>query len=795
MDFKNIPVDRHPAYTWLWNTAATREIIKKQIDEMFDAGIRAFYILGEPERFRPTVRRTHLSPEYLSNEYIDLVYYAFEVAKKKGMYTWLYNEGGYPSGTACGKILDLRPDLIQRNVVAKEYTLKASVPYKKSSETLVSFRNGVRLNEGDTFSEDAQITDFCNSPASTTIQSDIARKENVELFLKLTHDAFKVRFGEAMGRDVTMMFDDEAHMGQWSDGLDSIFLDKYGYDLLDYLPYVIDSPEYPPKTDKQRRAKIDYIMLCGELVCNNYFGKMKDWLNKNGMLSVGHLDLDHCAAQSRIRKYGNSLKLLRQFDVPGIDAIWSQISYPDENGVCCHDRFRQANEFFPRLASSAANQQGHSRALSESFAVYGSHVTPEEMRYVVNYQAVRGISLYNFMAVSLDRKSTLCYQFRPNFIPENTGMDTLGEINEYTARISHILQSSRPDITTALYYPQRTILASGEFEAEATSSYMNLGNMLERAGVSFDIIDEELVLEGEVCDGALVCDYVTYKNILVPAGAYELPEVLEKLSHVGKEINPCIKRKNEKIIARKLLFEDDDEGYFIVNTDGKTIEDTVTVVSELTPYEIDLNSGEIYKLPFERNDGEITFEVNLLRGEAMMVFLSAKELETAERIMPGEATELTFVRAYINREYSVEDGPQNAYFSDGERPMGLGKWDKHFSGEVTYIFRADNIVDGDYILDLGEVRYFARFWVNEKKAEDKIMPPYRICLNGLRQGDEIKVRIANTIANVCHDAALFEKAPDYYVGPYHKHMVIAEKEAPAGGLLGNVRLLKPRKYS
>ena len=71
---------------------------------MFDSGIRAFYVLGEPNEFRPFTRRTFLQPEYLSEEYVDLVHYAFSYAKEKGMYTWLYNEGGFPSGMVCGKI-------------------------------------------------------------------------------------------------------------------------------------------------------------------------------------------------------------------------------------------------------------------------------------------------------------------------------------------------------------------------------------------------------------------------------------------------------------------------------------------------------------------------------------------------------------------------------------------------------------------------------------------------------------------------------------------------------------------
>ena len=50
MDFKNISPEYYPAYTWLWNTTATKEKIEEQIDEMYAAGIRAFYALGEDGR-------------------------------------------------------------------------------------------------------------------------------------------------------------------------------------------------------------------------------------------------------------------------------------------------------------------------------------------------------------------------------------------------------------------------------------------------------------------------------------------------------------------------------------------------------------------------------------------------------------------------------------------------------------------------------------------------------------------------------------------------------------------------
>ena len=53
MDFKNIPSFAQPAFSWLWNTKITKDEIIKQIDEMYDFGVRSFYILAEPKEFRP----------------------------------------------------------------------------------------------------------------------------------------------------------------------------------------------------------------------------------------------------------------------------------------------------------------------------------------------------------------------------------------------------------------------------------------------------------------------------------------------------------------------------------------------------------------------------------------------------------------------------------------------------------------------------------------------------------------------------------------------------------------------
>ena len=121
---------------------------------MYKNGIRAMYVLGEPEHFRPNIRATHLSPAYLSEEYIELLFYAFEKAKEKGMCVWLYNEGGFPSGSACGLVTEKYPELMYKNIAVSKLSLKKGDVYrarqkkciaKPSNET--KQRNNVKFKE------------------------------------------------------------------------------------------------------------------------------------------------------------------------------------------------------------------------------------------------------------------------------------------------------------------------------------------------------------------------------------------------------------------------------------------------------------------------------------------------------------------------------------------------------------------------------------------------------------------------------------------------------------------------
>lgn len=100
----NPPRDLSVVYSWVWNDKLDKDTIKRQLEEFADAGIYALYVIPEPPNFRPRSLKTYLEPEYMSDEFLVYYRYAVECAEKLGIALWLYDEGGWPSGGACGLV-------------------------------------------------------------------------------------------------------------------------------------------------------------------------------------------------------------------------------------------------------------------------------------------------------------------------------------------------------------------------------------------------------------------------------------------------------------------------------------------------------------------------------------------------------------------------------------------------------------------------------------------------------------------------------------------------------------------
>ena len=223
--------------------------------------------------------------------------------------------------------------------------------------------------------------------------------------------------------------------------------------------------------------------------------------------------------------------------MPGIDVIWEQIRYPYGGRLPLDDETLGIG-FFTRLAPSAARQAGRNLAMSETFSIYGDGVTPDEIKFVINYQAIRGINTFNFLTLPYGKSRCGALMMRLAFTPEKPGFYNLKHINEYYARLSYLLRLGKAECDTALYHPCRDYAASPQDSDRASESYKRLGTELEERGIYFDIIDDYAILEAcDTGDGLVIGDAV-YRHIAVPENKYMPKDVKSKIApYIGEGVS------------------------------------------------------------------------------------------------------------------------------------------------------------------------------------------------------------------------------------------------------------------
>ena len=536
--FQNADTPFQPAYAWIWNDQIESAELRRRLDGLRRAGIRTVYVLPEPKNFRPERIRTFLEPDYLTDEFMRLVREAAEYALSIGMNVWMYDEGGWPSGGACGRTVEKHPRMIRKALCAREETLPAETAYVLKANDVAAFtaENGAlrRVKPGERFPEKRTLTVYGvrlgEGWTTDSLQDGIG-----EAFVRETHERYAKFLGDLFPR-VPFMFTDEPGTGSfpWPDGFAEKFLSRFGYDLRDHLPALFNLSEDASGMDA--RAREDYRALQGELFRANYMKPIHDWCRRNGVRFTGHLDIDHMTDGCMAHGYGTVLQQLREFDVPGVDVIWRQIDIPKDGKPACYE----GNGFFERFASSAAAQTGGTLAVTESFGVYGASLTGKLARFVILHQLARGVNVFNFMCLSYTPKNALALVERPEYVEEMPGFFHLRGLNDFTARASWLMQLGAPAARAALYFPARDIWVGGTRAKNAIDGFERLGQALERAQVDFDILDEE-GLRMAVRDGnALTLELARYETVLVPRGATLSDALREKLRGVDAPVKPVV---------------------------------------------------------------------------------------------------------------------------------------------------------------------------------------------------------------------------------------------------------------
>ncbi|MBR2950970.1 MAG: hypothetical protein IKC46_14130 [Lachnospiraceae bacterium] len=779
--------ENNVVYAWFWNSPVTKELIDRQLEEASAAGIGGMYIAPLPKDFRPDTMRTFLDPEYLTPAFFELVRYAVEKGLELGMEIWLYDEGGWPSGGACGHTMRENSETGMDILTSKSVSLHAGEQYRCVDPVLAVFDRKKRLPDVFCAKEDMEITAFYTKNVVDGVnRTDGTNASVTDTFIANTYQKYKDCLGDLFGKKVSMIFTDEpgVFLTIIPKGFFERFRKTYGYDVKDYLYALVDISA--AGTREEYQARIDYGKLVGAYFKENFCERLAKWCNRNEILFGGHLDLDHIPDGAMERGYHSHVDVLRAFDIPGIDVIWEQIRYPYGGRV----PVPEGSVFFPRIAASAARQTGKNLALTETFGVFGDSITPDEMRYVANYQAIRGINVFNFMLMTSGRSRAGALVERPVFCAEKPGFFHLEHINCYFARLSYLTRVGRSEIDTALYYPANDFWVDTYKRQNAVLAYNESGKRLEEQNIAFDIIDDAGILEAEETAEGLKLGNAIYRHIVVPTCHFMPETVRRKIKPWIGEGTPILELKTAGL---HLMSRNLEKGilYFVYNQEEKTAVEKLSFGKGMKVYRLELLTGDMYL-----EEDPVTVE--LLCGD-MVVFLVTEEMYPAYPAACRETEYAVEVKEFLPvccRKFQVTRDGISSIPVEGD-VEALVTTD--FSGEITYrgYYRLPSIPKAGerYRIVLEDTTVSVGIAIAGQKIATAGMSPVwaELPTEKLDQYGEIEITVANTAANeILAQKQVLHSLPAAELGPYYPKMYPIEAARP-GLTLGKVWIEKRKQ--
>jgi|GEM_PF-1155809 len=333
----------NPGIFWFWNQNPTPSGIKRQLRLMQKAGFRGVYLHPMPDRFRKSDFFQGMTYAYLGKKYFQLLRIVAAECQKLGLTMMLYDEGGWPSGSVLGTLVQAHP----------ECRAKFIVRGKSGYET------------------------------QTVECPDLLSAHTTRIFIEMVHERYAAMVGDEFGKTIRGLFTDEpfwecqpgGHRIQITDELPKLFRRMHHVTFTDILPLLFEDAPSGPATETARRQ---YAETCTRLFAQNYSGQIARWCAARQLDFEGHFNCEDMFFQCG--QHGDFMQVMEPLHVPGVDAIRRQI-YPGGG-----------QGSFARLASSAAIRMQRKTALCECFNVYGYYLTAPMMSFVGNTLLIRGIN-------------------------------------------------------------------------------------------------------------------------------------------------------------------------------------------------------------------------------------------------------------------------------------------------------------------------------------------------------------------------------------------------------------------
>ncbi|OZB91282.1 glycosylhydrolase-like jelly roll fold domain-containing protein [Paenibacillus sp. XY044] len=799
--FADPPAEFSPIPFWFWNDALSEEEIIRQIRDFHAKEVAGFVIhprMGMPREI-----------PYLSEKYMDLVETAVSEAADLGMRVILYDEGMYPSGSACGLVVQQNPGFASLGLRLQEIpcdkgSSPVRVPFALSpGETLVSVqavakqptgevRGGTTLvleyvNDGVSFTPPDEgnwsLLCFVETPSQGTIRgvhpgqddgepdaplaADLLNPDAVKSFITITHERYYQRLHRYFGTTVFAFFTDEPDLlgrghtrglKPWTNG----FLNELiagGFREQDLPALWLEMGD---STVSVREA---YETAVRNRLARTYYKQIADWCEAHGISLTGH------PAGS------DDIGLLEHFHIPGQDVVWRYIAPEDGKSLI------GVHSTMGKCSSDAARHRGRRRNLNECFGVCGIEggwsLSADNMKWYLDWLFVRGVNLISPHAFYYSIRGERRDERPPDVGPHNIWWPEYGRFARYIKRMSWMMTGG---------------VNGAEIAVLAGPKYLpwQIVKPLYEQQIEFNYLEESLLNTScQIEDGTIAIAGYRYKAILIedslrmtpasrqnlrtfanqggvilewdPVGEQsanigqvavsrveEIPEELGRRLGGTHRLEPAaeairISRVTKNGICFSVIVNEGEEGY-----EGALWMNHAGTTEYWRPW-----TGECEAAGTVRTkDGQIV-DIRLERRECIIIAVnpSLDDQGSSVTAQPVQSIRAGNVSVEdLSEGWQVVVGPWT-----GELPS-LSSWTcwegmNHFSGTVIYersLEVADPSEWAELMLDLGDAHEFVRLHVNGREAGVRMWKPYvfDIAEAGLLPGTNcLRVSVTNSLAN------------------------------------------------
>ena len=477
----------------------------------------------------------------------DTMRYVAKEAKTAGMTLWLYDENGYPSGTARDKTLKDHPEWQARGVLiaatnvaagaraelvlppgtfrrAVACPLKGGRPDTDAAVNLDAFAIGGKVIWTAPAQGPAQwrvigitedyLHESTHAALSLALKQpyiNLLMREPTARFIALTHD----RYAKELGADLkvfTSTFTDEPSLMSswlrpmpyyvlpWCPDLPADYRARTRRDLLTDVPAIV----FENVSGATPRLRYDFWNLVGDRVSQNFMGQLTEWATKHGILSGGHL-LAEEGLSSHVPYYGDFFRCLRALSAPGIDCLtsipstvpWITAQFGGSAGALNGSRY---------VMCEASDHSQRWRRPGDTRPIY--QVSEDEIIGSLNRLVWGGVNTF-----------TSYYRWGP-FTREQ-----INRINTTIGRTITLMAEGQNGAEVALLYPAEALMSTyrpglhgggGSENVRVASCFRSCGAALFEGHRAFMFADARSLAEAKVAGDALAHGDLRWRVVVLP---------------------------------------------------------------------------------------------------------------------------------------------------------------------------------------------------------------------------------------------------------------------------------------